>query len=68
MDVETLFCDVDLAVGEPPMEVEIVNAQDGLGERVPGHAFGLVSPVTDGVVECALEGCLVGGEMASQSG
>ena len=60
MYVEALFCDVDLAVGEPSMEVEIVNAQDGLGEGVPSHTFGLVSPVADWVVDGVFKGRLVG--------
>lgn len=50
VDVEALFGDVDLAIGEPSMEVEIVNAQDGLGEGVPSHSFGLISPVTDRII------------------
>ena len=59
MYVEALFGDVDLAIGEPSMEVEIVDAQDSLGEGVPGHSFGLISPVTDWIIEGVLEGRLV---------
>lgn len=66
VDVEALFCDVDLAVGEPSMEVEIVNAQDGLGEGVPGHAFRLASPVADWIFKGVLEGRLVRGQIASK--
>lgn len=67
VNVEALFGDVDLAVGEPSMEVEIVDAQDGLGKAVPGHTLGLVSPVTDRIFEGVLEGGLVGGETPSKS-
>lgn len=67
VDVEALFSDVDLAVGEPSMEVEIVDAQDCLGEGMPSHALGLISPVTDRIVESVLESRLVGGETASKS-
>lgn len=67
VDVEALFGDVDFAVGKPSMEVEIVDAQDSLWEGVPSHSFGLVSPVTDWIIEGVLEGRLVGREAASKS-
>ena len=67
MDVETLLGDIDLAIGEPTVEVKIVRAQNGLGKGVPGHALGLASPIADRVLEGVLEGRLVGGEATSES-
>lgn len=67
VDVEALLGDVDLAVGEPSMEVEIVDTQDGLGEGVPGHTLGLASPIADRIVKGVLECRLVRGETASKS-
>lgn len=66
VDVEALFSDVDFAIGEPSMKVEIVDAQDGLGENVPSHSFRLASPVADWIFKGVLEGRLVRGQIASK--
>ena len=60
MDVETLFCDVYFAVGEPAVEMEVVDGKYGGGESVPTDVLCLVSPVADGVVSGLGEGSLVG--------
>jgi hypothetical protein len=55
MHVQALLSDVDPAVGEPLVEVQIVHGQGGLGEGVPLHALSLPPPVGDGVHQSVLE-------------
>jgi hypothetical protein len=67
VDVDALFADVDFAVGEPAVEVEVVDAEGGGGESVPVNVFGLVFPVSDGILQGEGEGSLIGGSKAGDS-
>jgi hypothetical protein len=60
VDVEALFGDVDLAIGKPLIEVEVIDAEGGLGEGVPVHSLCLLPPVGHGVLDGVAEGSLVG--------
>ena len=51
MDVDALFADVDFAVGEPAVEMEVIHAEDSRRKGMPMNMLGLVFPVTDGVLE-----------------
>jgi hypothetical protein len=58
--VEALFCDVDFSIGKPLVEVEVIDPEDGFGEGVPVDPFCFFAPVGEGVLEGAVECCLVG--------
>lgn len=64
MYVETLLGYVDTAVGEPSMEVQVVDLERGFGESVPMYVFGLILPISDGIPNCGPKGCFVGTEAA----
>lgn len=56
MYIEALFGDVDLAIGEPSVEVEVIVTEGGLGEGVPLDPVGLFAPVGEGVEQGSIEG------------
>ena len=51
MSIEALFCDVELAIWEPPMEVKIVHAESGLGEGVPFDVPCLILPIGHWIID-----------------
>jgi len=60
MNIEALLRDIDFTIGKPFIEVQVIDPESGLGEGVPVDILGLFSPVSDWVLECAAEGCLIG--------
>jgi len=58
--VEALLCDVDLSIGKPLVEVEVIDPEDCFGEGVPVDPLCFFAPVGHGVLEGAVECCLVG--------
>ena len=67
MDVETLLSDVEDAVGEPPVEVQVIDAKGGRRWSVPLDSLRFFLPVANWVLDGGLEGGLVGSEVSSQS-
>lgn len=59
MLVQTLLGDVELAVGEPSVEMQVIDAESGLGRDVPANVLGFVLPVPHWVLKCSLEGFFV---------
>ena len=59
VDIYALFSDVNLSVGEPSVEMQVVDRKSSCGESVPMNVFGLVTPITYGVLERKRERSLI---------
>jgi len=44
-----LLSDVNFAVGEPSMKMEIIDGEDGGGKGMPVYEFCFVSPISNGI-------------------
>jgi hypothetical protein len=65
VDVEALLSYVDLPIGEPAMEMEVIHCESGLGEPVPSNLLGFMFPICNGILECTIESGLVTGKIST---
>jgi hypothetical protein len=67
VDVEALLSYVDLPIGKPAMEMEVIHCESGLGEPVPSNLLGLFLPISNWIIKRALEGSLVRSAVSTES-
>ena len=65
--VEALLSDVDAAIREPPIEMQVIDAESSAGEGVPLDPMSCFPPVLEGVSHCPLKRLLIGYSPAQQS-